>query len=139
VYRHAAGKVDWLAAGLRAEGKEADAPTAGTLAERQVPTCRTWEPLTDVRARLAGAARRDCVVVDERSVVMGYLAPDRLAGDGPAGEAMHAAPTTIRPSASPKEILEFMGDDRQRVLVTTPEGELIGIVTRDTVERQQAD
>jgi CBS domain-containing protein len=135
VYRYAAGKADWLAAGLPAEGKEADAPRAGTLAERQVPTCRTSELLTDVRARLAGAARRDCVVVDERRVVMGYLASDRLAGDGLAGGFMDPAPTTIRPSASPKQILEFMGDDGQRALVTTPEGQLIGILSRDAVER----
>jgi CBS domain-containing protein len=79
-------------------------------------------------------ARHGCVVADEGRVVLGYLAPDRLAGDGLAGEAMELAPTTVRPSASPKEILEFMRDDSKRVLVTTPEGELIGIVARDAVE-----
>jgi CBS domain-containing protein len=66
---------------------------------------------------------------------VGYLAPERLDGDGPAGETMDPAPTTIRPSASPKESLEFMGKDRQHLLVTTPEGELIGVVARDEVER----
>jgi CBS domain-containing protein len=132
VYRYAAGKADWLAAGLPAEGKDADAPTAGTLAERQVPTCRASEPLTDVRARLAGGSRRDCVVVDAQRVVLGYLAPDRLAGDGLAGEAMDPAPSTIRPSASPEKVLEFLAG--HHILVTTPEGELIGAVTRDAVE-----
>jgi CBS-domain-containing membrane protein len=134
VYRYAAGKADWLAAGLPAEGKDADAPTAGTLAERQVPTCRASEPLTDIRARLAGGSRRDCVVVDAQRVVLGYLAPDRLTGGGLAGEAMDPAPSTIRPSASPEKVLDFLGDDGQHILVTTPEGELIGAVTRDVVE-----
>jgi CBS domain-containing protein len=135
VYRYAAGKADWLAAGLPAEGKDAGAPTAGTLAERQVPTCRASEPLSDVRARVAGGPRRDCVVVDAQRVVLGYLAPDRLSGVGVAGEAMDPAPSTIRPSASPEKVLEFLGDDAPHVLVTTPEGELIGAVTRDAVER----
>jgi CBS domain-containing protein len=135
VYRYAAGKADWLAAGLPAEGKDEGAPTAGALAERQVPTCGAGEPLPDVRARLAGGARRDCVVVDGQRVVLGYLAPARLAGDGSAGEAMDPAPGTVRPSASPEKILEYMGDDGQQLLVTTPEGVLMGLVTRDAVER----
>jgi CBS domain-containing protein len=135
VYRYAAGKADWLAAGLPAEGKDAGAPTAGSLAERQVPTCRPSEPLSAVKARLADSARRDCVVVDAHRVVLGYLAPDRLAGSGRAADAMDPAPTTIRPNASPRKILEFLGDDGKHVLVTTPEGELLGLVTREAAER----
>jgi CBS domain-containing protein len=135
VHRYAAGKADWLAAGLPAEGKDADAPTAGRLAEREVPTCRASESLAAVRARAAGRARRDCVVVDAHRVVLGYLAPDGLARDGRADEAMEPAPTTIRPSASPKQILDALGDNARHVLVTTPEGELLGLVTRDTAER----
>jgi CBS domain-containing protein len=137
VYRYAAGKADWVAAGLPAEGKGADAPRAGTLADRQVPTCRASDAVAAVRTRLATDARHGCVVVDERRVVLGYLAPDRLAGDGPAGGAMEPAPTTVRPSASPKEVLELMGDEGRRVLVTTPEGKLVGVVARDVVERSQ--
>jgi CBS domain-containing protein len=75
-----------------------------------VPTCRTSERVTEVRARLGGDGRRGCVVVNERRVVLGDPTPERLEGDGLAGEAMDPAPTTIRPSASPKEILELMGE-----------------------------
>jgi hypothetical protein len=32
-----------------------------------------------------------------------------------------------------------MGEDRQRLLVTTPEGELIGLVARDEVERLRGE
>jgi hypothetical protein len=62
--------VDWLAAGLPAEGKDAGAPRAGDLAERSVPTCRTSVRVAEVRARLAGDGRRGCVVVNERRVVL---------------------------------------------------------------------
>jgi hypothetical protein len=57
-----------------------------------VPTCRTSERVAEVRARLAGDGRRGRVVVNERR------------------EAMDPAATTVRPSASPKEILELMGE-----------------------------
>jgi hypothetical protein len=62
------------------------------LAERSVPTCRTSERVAEVRARLAGDGRRGRVVVNERR------------------EATDPAATTVRPSASPKEILELMGE-----------------------------
>ncbi|MGH2689826.1 MAG: hypothetical protein ACRDKW_13630, partial [Actinomycetota bacterium] len=51
VYDYAAGKLDWLAAGLPSEGMNASRPRAGDVARDDVPTCRLDERLGDVRER----------------------------------------------------------------------------------------
>jgi hypothetical protein len=55
------------------------------------------------------------------------------------GEAMDPAPDTVRPSAPPKDVLDYMGARGTRLVVTTPDGELIGIVHRPAVERCLAE
>ncbi|MGH7268141.1 MAG: hypothetical protein ACREMB_25265, partial [Candidatus Rokuibacteriota bacterium] len=86
-----------------------------------MPTCRITEDLGDVRARLPTRDGRECVVVDERRVVLGFLGPEQLDGarDGDVGGAMDPAPDTVRPSAAPKEVLDYMGARGTRILVTT--------------------
>ena len=49
VYDYAAGKLDWLAAGLPTEGTNAERPRAADVARRDVPTCHLEEGLGDVQ------------------------------------------------------------------------------------------
>jgi hypothetical protein len=49
---------------------------------------------------------------------------------------MEAGPTTYRPNKALDAIAEYMRkNERDEVLITTPEGQLIGIVYRQDVER----
>jgi G6PDH family F420-dependent oxidoreductase len=78
------------------------------------------------------------VVVNGAGVVLGLLRGEALhaAPDTPAELAMEAGPTTIRPNRSLSDIRTYM---RQHgvasVVVTTPAGQLMGIVQRQDIER----
>jgi CBS domain-containing protein len=138
VYDYAAGKSDWLAAGLPTEGEAAARPTAATVARRDVPTCHLQEPLQDVRERVRAAGWDACVVVNEERIVMGLLRAEQLdrEGDLTAESAMRPGPSTIRPYAAIDEMAKFMAThDLPNVPVTTSAGELIGVLVREDVER----
>jgi hypothetical protein len=63
-----AGELDWLAAGLPTEGRNASRPRAGEVARRDAPTCRLDESIGEVRERVRAAGWNACVVVnDERA------------------------------------------------------------------------
>ena len=79
-----------------------------------------------------------CIVVSADGVVLGRLRGDRLQGDPRAAieSVIKEGPTTIRADAALKEITERM---RKRgvgsILVTDPEGRLLGILSRNSAER----
>ncbi len=143
VYNYAPGKSDWTAAGLPREGESADISQAGDIADRQVPTCGLSESLDDVLRRLPDGDDRLCVVVNEVSVVMGTLylrdrgAMRRAAQSGAtAEEAMRAGPPTVRANEQVEPLVERMSDVGVRqVLVTDPEGRLLGLFDRHRAER----
>src|SRR5262249_35912097 len=128
-----------MAAGLPIQGKASDQPTAGTVARRDVPTCRLDESLRDVRARARAGDWNACVVVNDRQIVLGLLRAENL--ERPenitAEAAMRPGPSTFRPHVSIAEIAEFMAEhDVANVPVTTSAGELIGLLVREDVERE---
>jgi CBS domain-containing protein len=138
VYDYAAGKSDWMAAGLPTEGAAAGRPTAATVARREVPTCHLEESLPDVRERVRAAGWDACVVVNEKRIVMGLLRAEQLAqeGDVTAGFAMRPGPSTFRPHVAIQELVKVMATrDLPNVPVTTSAGELIGLLVREDVER----
>jgi CBS domain-containing protein len=138
VYDYTAGKSDWMAAGLPTEGKAAGRPTAATVARRDVPTCRLEESLRDVRARVRAAGWDACVVVNEHRIVLGLLRAEQLGqeGDLTAESAMRPGPSTFRPNVAIVEMAESMAKrDLPNAPVTTSEGELIGLLVREDVER----
>jgi len=138
VYDYAAGKSDWMAAGLPTEGTAADRPSAATVARREVPTCHLEESLRDVRDRVRAAGWDTCVVVNERRIVMGLLRADQLAqeGDVSAGSAMRPGPSTFRPHVAIEKLAKVMATrDLPNVPVTTSAGELIGLLVRGDAER----
>ncbi|MBV9174170.1 MAG: CBS domain-containing protein [Chloroflexi bacterium] len=135
VRRYTAGKVDWLANGLASEGRLASEPRiAGVM--QPVATCRLGERVGDVRSRLAGDGDL-CVVVNAEEVVLGDLRGKALS-DSPAealvDDVMDPAPSTYRPNVSVHEMAEHLsGTKAQRVLVTTGDGRLLGLLRRDAV------
>ena len=138
VFDYAAGKADWTSSGLPSEGALAEQPRAGDIAQRDIPTCGLANRLGDARDRTQDADQNVCIVVDDRGVVLGRLRRDALGEDPEATveSAMEDGPTTIRADASLEEITERM---RKRgvgsILVTDPEGRLIGILYRNEAER----
>src|SRR5215471_2845648 len=114
VYDYGAGKLDWMAAGLRTEGTNAQRPRAADVARRDPPTCRLDERLGDVRARASAAGWAAAVVVNEQGIVLGLLRRKELDGDAdlPVERAMRPGPSTFRPYVAIQEMATFMEEHR---------------------------
>ena len=138
VYDYVNGKSEWLGYGLPTEGHDAAIPRAGHVVRRDVPTCRVDDDLAIARERMRGAGWGICVVVNEADIVLGRIRESKL-GEVISGrtvdEVMEAGPTTARPDEALAGLVERM----QRagvgqIIVTSPDGRLIGILRRDEAE-----
>lgn len=130
VYRYTPGKEDWMAAGLPIEGSKAAIPRVGSVARRDVPTCRLDERADDASARVRAHGWELCVVVNEGNIVLGRLVIARLAGDDDATVevVMEPGPVTYRPHAVAEDAAHTLTERHvQSVLITTGDGELIGV------------
>jgi hypothetical protein len=133
---YAAGKVDWLAHGLPAEGSAADRPTAGTLTRDDVATCSLDDPAGEVLARIATSPYGYALVLDPSGVLLGRVRRSALE----AGEAdiaveqlMEPGPSTIRPHVPGEDLAKRL--ERSRVaplVVTSPGGVLVGVYVGTT-------
>ncbi|MBC2907043.1 rhodanese-like domain-containing protein [Streptomyces cupreus] len=138
VYDYVPGKVDWLAAGLPAEGPAARMLSAGDVARRQVVTCRADAPVGLVLDRLREAGQEVGVVVDDEQVVTGLLRHREAEAhpDGRVAQVMRPGPATVRANEPLGPLLERMAKARVRtVVVTTPEGRLLGLMNRTSGEQ----
>ena len=123
---YAPGKVDWMAAGLptvRADGSER---RALDVADRHPPTCGADTLIGD----LPTAER--VIVVNDHDIVLGRVgtggSSDR---DRTAEEVMKPGPATVRANEPLDPLLERMRRrDVTEIIVTTPEGRLLGVVRR---------
>ena len=132
------GKADWFASGLPREGKLANIPTIGEAARRDVPTCGLWDRVGDARDLTRKAGWDRYVVVNEGRVVLGLMREEELSSDPESvvETVMRAGPTTFRPNEPVGKLAERM---RKRgassILVTTPDGRLVGLLYRKDAER----
>jgi len=136
VFRYAAGKADWLANGHPVEGAQARVTGAGDLADLDVPTCSPSERVAQVSERVRKDGWNACVVVNDKLVVLGLLRGNDLDHADPqwtAEEAMVRDPQTYRLNAPLNEVVEYLQNRRNidSVLVTTPDGNLFGILKRE--------
>lgn len=137
--RYTAGKADWFASGLPLEGSEAARPRAADAARRSVPTCDLSDPVDEVRERIRQAQEEACIVVDADRVVLGRVASIAPGEDGArtVEDVMDPAPSTIRPNVPLDELIERL--ERRRsgsILVTTSDGQLVGVLHRSDAERR---
>lgn len=143
VYDYAAGKLDWLAAGLPAEGRRPERSRIGALVVRDVPTCGLDEEAEAIRARLRGTGWDSCLVVNAERVVLGRVRADDLDGtpaDATAEALMREGPSTFRPNVLVGEMLRYMERHRMTAaVVTTSDGRLLGVLRRDDAERAAAE
>jgi hypothetical protein len=123
------------------EGDEADAPRAGQLARADPAKCRIDERVGAVRSRVDISPYGFAVAVSEGGVVLGRVRAAALADDPQARveEVMEPGPPTVRPSEDLAPLLERMRrQDMPTILVTTPEGVLLGVLRRDDAARRLA-
>jgi CBS domain-containing protein len=129
------GKVDWLARALPAEGELAGARLVWKLAKKDVVTATLEERVGDVRQRVADSPYGFGLVVQDGDIVLGRLrmsAMEGAQGDAPAAEVMSPGPSTVRADTEAGELAKKLdAKDLKTALVTTPEGRLIGVITRD--------
>jgi CBS domain-containing protein len=138
VYDYATGKADWLAHGLDTEGEQAGVLRARHALRGDVVTARLDEPVGEVRARVAASPYGFALVVAADGTLVGRLRAAPLAGDPAvrAGQVMEAGPSTVRPDRRLEELVEVMRDhDLTVMLVTTPQGRLLGVLPRGLAER----
>ena len=138
VYDYVDGKADWLGYGLPTEGDGASLPRAGGVVQRDVPTCRLDADLKSAVEHARAAGWDTCAVVNAAGIVLGRLPADAPDGvDGQSIEAvMDVGPTTVRPSEQLADLVGRMQHfDVAHMLVTTPDGRLVGILRRADAER----
>lgn len=142
IFIYKPGKLDWVSAGLPTEGSAAGIPNLGTVAVRDDVTCGPTEPLSAIKARMASDPTSPCPVVNDHRVVLGLLRSDVIKADGvkTADEAMILGPVTFRPNVALEEVDRYLTDHKiGQAVVTTPEGELIGLARADDVHRRRAE
>ena len=87
--------------------------------------------MAEVRARVEQSGHSLCVVVNKAGAVEGLVAEQLGEGDGAltVEQVMDPAPLTVRPHTLAEAATERMRkQQRGTVLVTTPDGKLLGIL-----------
>ena len=134
-YDYTGGKADWLAAGLPSVRQPGGATRALEAADRNLSTCSSDDTLAVITAR---HERGPVVVITDTSVVLGVLNDAEMSGDPTqsAEMAMRPGPATVR-ADEPLEPLQQRMRDRgvDAVLVTTPEGILLGVIRAPAIQR----
>jgi CBS domain-containing protein len=133
VFDYAAGKADWGSYGLPLEGQADSSTRVSDVANREAPTCRLEESVTEVAARLPDGWDV-CVVTNDRRIVIGLLGRKALrsATQTTVENAMTPGPSTIRPSARLEAIRERMRDQTlTRIVVSRSDGTLFGAVRHE--------
>jgi CBS domain-containing protein len=139
VYDYMPGKADWFASGLPREGKLANIPTIREAARRDVPTCGLMDRVGDAREQAQQSGWDRCVVVNEERVVLGLLREAEWSGppETVVETVMRNGPATFRPHEPVGKLAERMSKrGASAILVTTPDGKLIGLLYRKDAERR---
>lgn len=123
VFDYAAGKVDWLAAGLPSVRNKPAPSRALDTADRNPHTCAPETPLGDL-------GPESVIVVNDHGIVLGRVrAGDRDDRVATAETAMEPGPATVRAHEPLDELLDRMRARRvPEIIVSTPEGRLLGVV-----------
>lgn len=134
VYDYAAGKLDWIAAGEPVEGSGVGLTRLRELVGGDVPRCRLHETAAEAVAR---ADDWDVLaVVDEDDVVLGLLRVEDVDAEDRrlVSELMHEGPPTWRGHMSVAELAHHLHHQpTARLVVTRPDGRLLGVVSPDEV------
>jgi hypothetical protein len=136
VYDYTAGKVDWTAHGLPIEGTAASRTTALTLLRQDVATCGLEDSAEEVARQIDASPYGFALALSPGSVVLGRVHRSRLADAGASVEALlEPGPSTIRPHTPIEDLAARLArSDARTLIVTDPEGKLLGIVRRGDID-----
>ncbi len=138
VHDYAAGKVDWMAHGLPIEGTAATRPTARSLVRDDVATCALDDRPDQVKQRIARTPYGFALALSSGRVVLGRVRRSRLSDENRAEQVEAVAepgPPTIRPHLTVGELRERLAGSKVRTLIVTdPEGTLLGVIRRRDVD-----
>ncbi|HJQ90723.1 MAG TPA: CBS domain-containing protein [Acidimicrobiia bacterium] len=138
VYDYVDGIADWKAAGLPTEGTIQPEQRVADAARSDVPTCQPDDTIGDIRARVIEAGWDVCVVIDCDGIAIGRIRSTTLdaAPDQRVVDVMEPGPSTVRPDSLLEPLIKRMRHrNAPHVIVTTPQGILIGILLRGEAER----
>jgi rhodanese-related sulfurtransferase len=137
VHDYAAGKVDWLAYGLPAEGGDADLPTAGSLARSDAATCPLDSLAGEVLGLIAASPYGYALVLGTNDVLLGRVrrsALEGLAEQEPIEPILEPGPSTVRLHVTGDELrARFERSEFRTFVVTRPDGTFVGVLRRDDV------
>jgi rhodanese-related sulfurtransferase len=133
VYDYALSKVDWMSHGLPMEGTAAQRPTALSFVRDDVSTCGLEDRAEAIKQSIDASSYGFALVLADR-VVLGRVRRSRLeeaSEDATAEQLMEPGPSTTRPHTDPNELArQLQRSGASTAIVSTPEGELIGVVRR---------
>lgn len=135
------GKVDWLAHKLEVEGERADAPTVGGVMRDDVVRCAPTDRVADVLESIKRSPYPFAVVTTEDGCVLGRAPASALdpSSDAPVWDVAEPGPKTFRPHHSLGNVAGHLVEkDLRWAIVTTPEGQLLGVASREDLERAGA-
>lgn len=138
VYDYELGIADWKAAGLPVDGDGREAQRVIDATRTDIPTCRVDETIGDVKRRMEESDWDEAVAVDCDGLVVGRLRGGvwEAEDDVIVETVMEVGPTTIRPDGLLEPLVKRMNKRGSRlVLVTTPQGGLVGVLLRAEAER----
>jgi CBS domain-containing protein len=136
------GKVDWLANNLEVEGERADAPTVGRVMRDDVVRCAPTDIGITVLESIEGSPYPFAVMTSADGTVLGRVpasALDPPSEKKPVWDIAEPGPKTFRPHHSVENVAGVLAEKNLRwAIVTTPEGRLLGVASREDLERAAA-
>jgi rhodanese-related sulfurtransferase len=139
VYDYALSKVDWMAHGLPMEGTANNQPTLLSFARDDVATCKLEDRAEEIMRNIDSSPYGYALVLADR-VVLGRVRRSRLDGaptDASTEMLMEPGPSTTRPHTDPGELASHLQrTGANTAILTTPEGELIGVVRRSDLPNE---
>jgi CBS domain-containing protein len=133
--------VDWLAHNLEVEGERAGAVTVGRVMRDDVVRCAPTDRASAVLASINASPYPFAVVTSADGTVLGRLPASALdpASENPVWDVAEPGPKTFRPHHSLENVAGHLAERNLRwAIVTTPEGRLLGVASRDDLERATA-
>jgi Mg/Co/Ni transporter MgtE len=128
------GKSDWLARGLRTEGEKADQPRVHAIARDDAVTCSLDTPAGELRDQIDASPYGFALVLAADRTLLGRLRRstlERADSQATAERLMDPGPSTVRADLTVEDLRARLDErDLKTALVTTPEGKLIGVVSR---------
>ncbi|MBV9802174.1 MAG: CBS domain-containing protein [Solirubrobacterales bacterium] len=121
------------------EGNRADPPTAGSVVRDDGVRCAAEDLVSKALKAVEASPYPFALVVGEQGMLLGRLRASVLRkhdGALPVGEIMDLDPSTVRPHRAARELAQSLADrDLRWAIVTTPEGRLLGVASREDLER----